>query len=131
LTASALAQYIGSTVPGLSWSLGEGGNVFEEQTPPEPDIIVGVYSVGGGEVLTHEPFREPNVQLIVRGNEDPQSALNLWHLLYNYLHGLRLVQLPDNVWLVSCVVVQSAPIRIGPDENGRYRFSMNLRMETR
>lgn len=116
-------------VVGLEWSSAAGGNVFEEQTPSSPDTAVGVFSSGGSEADSKLEYDAPHVQLIVRGDSDPETGKALWYLIYDYLHAKRYVTLPDGTYLVYILVVQSSPVPIGTDESGRYRYSMNLRCE--
>lgn len=116
------------------WKIGAGGTIFLEDLPQaedSPAVMVGIYSTGGPEADSLLGYDAPNVQLIVRGTLDARSALSKWDAIYNELHGLRNIILPDGTYLVYCLAVQSAPVRMGPDQNGRHRFSLNLRTEIR
>lgn len=131
---TGLAQAIGDEddgVEGLTWSLADGGNVFEEASPDSPDVCVSLYATGGPEADSLLPFDAPTVQIIVRGDTDPTTASDLWDKVYSFLHGKRYTTLPDGTFLVYALAVQSSPIAMGPDTSGRYRFSMNLRTEIR
>lgn len=131
MIGTGIARAIGAEVAGLSYNLSDGGNVFEEHLPADPDVVVGVYTIPGREADTLHPYDSPGVQLIIRGDTNPLTAVELWYLLYDYLHGKRNVSLPDGTYLVWAIATQSAPVRIGPDSAGRHQFSLNLRCETR
>lgn len=120
----------GDGVAGLFFSAVTGGNVFVEALPQAPDVCVAIYSTGGAEADTLNPFDSPHVQLVIRGDRDPRTALDLWYAVYDFVHGLEHVDLEGGTRLMAAIVQQSGPVRMGPDENGRYRFSMNLRLET-
>lgn len=128
---TGLAQSIGQNVAGLAWSLAAGGNVFEDDMPPEPDVAVGVYSSGGLPADSKLPFDSPGIEVIVRGDANPQTAIDLWWAVYDHVHALRYTTLPDGTFLAWALVEQSGPFRIGPDESGRHRFSMNIQAEQR
>lgn len=131
MIVTEIAQEIGANVEGLDWSLAQGGNVFEDDLPQAPDVAAGVYHVGGDEPDSLLEYDRPTLQITVRGDTDPQTATVLWGRLYSYLHGLRNKALPGGTWLVSCLAIQSAPVRVGPDENGRHRYNLNLQLEIR
>jgi hypothetical protein len=127
-----IARQIGANVAGLSYSLTNGGNVFEEDMPQEPDLAVAVYSAGGPAPSARRGEDEQDVQLIFRS--DPESAVaasNLWYAVFDHLHALRNATLPDGTLIAWALVQQSAPIRLGNDENGRMRYSMNVRCDVR
>lgn len=128
---TGLAQALGADVEGLDWVDGPGGNVFEDDMPTEPDTAVGVYSTGGLPASSSAPFDAPTVQIVVRGDGNPETAKALWWAIYDYLHAKRYVDLPDGTHLAWALVVQSGPFRMGADQNGRHRFSMNVQCETR
>jgi len=135
--STGLAQAIGAEpggVAGLKWSIAAGAtgvNVFEDDMPPEPDLAVGVYSTGGFEADSLLPFDAPTVQVVVRGGADPEAARAVWWAIYDFVHALRYTELPNGLFLAYALVVQSGPNRLGTDESGRHRFTMNIRAETR
>jgi hypothetical protein len=124
-----LAQYMGSAVAGLVYTEGPGGNIFIDDLPDAPNEAVGVYTQGGPEADSKNYFDEPHVQIIVRGDSGAVWAPAMCATLYSALHGLNGIVLPSGAYLVSCVGVQSSPTRLGPDSSGRYRYSMNFRLE--
>lgn len=123
-----LGKLLGANVEGLDYSLTHGGNVFEQDWPNDPDLAVQINSAGGPEPSAKRPSDERNVQLIFRADpEDASTATDLWQRAFDYLHALRRVALSDGSILVWVLAQQAEPVRIGADENGRQRFSMNLR----
>lgn len=116
-------------VSGLTYRDAAGGNVFLEALPQTPDVAVALKSFGGSEADSGLPYDSPVVQLLIRGNQDPNTAGELWYDIYDKLHGATQETLSDGTLLVAAIVVQSSPVNIGPDGNGRIRFSMNVRCE--
>jgi hypothetical protein len=131
---TGMAQAIGneagfSGVPGLNWEIGSGGNVFEGFLPARPNKIVAVLPSGGYEADSGLPYDSPSLQIIVRSDEDPVWALDMWYAVYNRVQGMANVVLPDGTYLVSCIAIQSGPVHIGKDEAGRFQYGMNLQTE--
>jgi hypothetical protein len=111
---------------------GATGNVFVEHLPQAPGLVVGIFSSGGPEGDSLEPYDVPSVQMQLRGaDKDPRPILLVWYALYSHFHGLRNKTLPDGTYLVYSLATQSSPVRIGPDDNGRAQYSLNLRCEVR
>lgn len=129
-TVEEIARLIGANVDGLDYSLTGDANVFEEDWPNDPDVAVMVSSYGGPEAHAKFPSDEHRVQLMFRASpEDPTSATALWQAAFDYLHALRRVELSDGSTLSWVLAMQAAPVSIGADDNGRQRFTMNLRCE--
>ena len=127
---TGLARYIGANVVGLDWSLADGGNVFEDHQPADPDLSVTVYSTGGPEPQLAHTSNEQRAQLVFRAEpEAATGATDLWWAVFHVIHGLRRVELPDGTKLAWLIVVNGAPVSMGTDENGRMEFSMNVRAE--
>jgi len=127
-----IARLIGDEyegVDGLFFSESAGGNVFIEGEPQEPGNSVTVYASGGEEADSKLPYDSPSVQIIVRCSQSPRWGLDMWQSIYSLLQGKRNYTLPDNTYLVYSIIEQSSPIHIGPDDRGRYQFSMNIRTE--
>lgn len=110
---------------------GVTGEIFIDLLPASPDVAVAVTSGGGLESDSKEPYDSPEVHLQIRGDGDPRTAIGLWYKIYGHMHGLRNKTLPDGTYLVFALAIQSSPARIGPDENGRHQYSLNLRCEVK
>ena len=134
---SGIAMLIGGegdargSVDGLNWQEGADGNVFEGFLPDEPHRCVAVLPSGGYEADAGLPYDRPSIQIIVRGDDDPGWALEMWYKVYAALVALRNVTLPDGTYLVSALPIQSGPVHIGKDNSGRFQYGLNLETETR
>lgn len=117
-------------VSGLAYRETSAGNVFLEALPQTPDTCIALKSFGGAEADSGLPYDSPIIQILVRGTQDPGVAQELWYDIYDKLHGAVQITLPDGTLMISALVLQSSPINIGPDTNGRVRFSMNVQLET-
>lgn len=136
---TGLAQAIGDAssgagrlyVPGLVYGDASrpGVNVFEEALPQSPDVAVAIKSFGGQPPDARLPYDQLVLQLLIRGDQDPATARDLWYLLFSTLQGAVQETLPDGTFLILATVLQGGPINIGPDANGRHRVSMNLALE--
>lgn len=134
--AQSVAKAIGNDsgydgVTGLKYAdvVGTGVNVFVGFLPPSPNRVVAVLPSGGLEADSKLPYDSPTIQIIVRGDASPAWALDTWQAVYSYMQGLGSVELPDGIWLVSAIAIQSGPIHIGKDDNGRYQYGMNFYCE--
>jgi hypothetical protein len=113
-----IAQEIGGEHPsragvtGLNYETASGGNVFNGFEPPRPDRIVAVLPSGGYDA-------------------DTKLAYDMWDAVYDKLHGFRNKTLVNGIYVVSIIAIQSGPIHIGKDDNGRLRYGMNLQTEIR
>lgn len=118
-------------VDGLTYSL-TGGNVFELDWPNDPDLAVVVRGSGGPEAVVDHVSNEQHAQLMFRAEpEAAHTAEALWWAVFWHLSGINHKQLPDGTWVDWIIVRDGGPITIGADENGRQRFSMNVRAEVR
>jgi hypothetical protein len=117
------------SVSDLTYSETAGGNIFIETWPEQPDVAVVLKSFGGNPPDSGLPYDHPIIQILIRGDEDPKTAIDLWYAIYSRIHGAVQQTLPDGTDLIACLVQQGGPISIGTDLNGRHRFSMNIQME--
>lgn len=111
----------------LGLSLGPG---FLAKMPSAPDRCFIVARYGGPESSLALPYDEPSIQYRLRGpSTDVRIAEADAELLYDALHGLEYRTLPGGTWLQLAVGVQSGPIFIGQDANGRPEYTVNIRAE--
>jgi Bacteriophage minor capsid protein len=115
-----------------------GGDCFLEHLPDSPDEAIGIYSTGGNPLPASDTYGydEPTVQLMVRGEvDDPLAPKERADGLYAALQGLRYVTLDsggeDEVFVVVTSSPQTAPVNIGSDETGRYRYTLNFALHVR
>ena len=111
----------------LNLGLGPG---FLARMPTAPDRCFAVARYGGPESSLALPYDEPSIQYRLRGPAtDVRVAEADAELLYDALHGLGEIILPGGSWLQLAVGVQSGPIFIGQDSNGRPEYTVNIRAE--
>lgn len=128
---AAVAKHIAAARPELTFdATGATGNVFVLTMPSSPDVAVAVMAGAHRPQRTNAPTDLPAVQLIVRGDEDPRTALAEADALYGLLAGLDGVTLdeggPDAVFVHGSTPVQSAPVAMGLDPNRRHEFAVNF-----
>lgn len=104
-----------------------GETIFEEFFPAAPDTAVALFSTGG--FPQDGPLAQPTFQVRVRAF-DPPTAYGLLEQVYDLLHGFHHQSLED-LWLLDCAGVQSAPVLLGRDAAGRTEYSMNFRCSLR
>lgn len=134
----ALAKHLHSAELVVYDPDGAAGDCFLEHLPDVPDAALMLLSSGGNPTPAAATwgYDEPTVQLLVRGlPNDPATPQGRAHALYGALQGLRYTVLdaggPDEVFLIVCTSPQSAPVNIGTDEKGRYRFTLNFALHIR
>lgn len=109
-----------------------GGNIFLEKLPQTPDTAIAIFVSGGPQASGTHGYDNPVTNIQVRGNRaDPVGALQLAERVYAALQGLHHVILPGGVHVVSCIGIQSGPVRLGPDDSERFRYSLNFQWEIR
>jgi len=106
-----------------------GGDCFLEHLPPTPDQVVGLWLYGGREPDALNPWDEPSLQARVRGTRDARISRARAEAIYAEMHGLGPLLLPDGTWLQLAVAVQSGPVPLGPDQNGRHEHVVNVRLD--
>src|SRR4051812_47647300 len=98
--------------------------------PAAPDVAV-VLSLYGGAVLDSRlGYDTPNLQVRVRGTTDPRVSRALATAIYNELHGLGPVTLPDGTPLQYCNANQTVTL-MGQDDQRRYEHVCNYALEYR
>ncbi|MEU4225804.1 minor capsid protein [Nonomuraea sp. NPDC026600] len=111
----------------LGVSLGPG---FVAKMPAAPDRCFVVARYGGRESSLGDNYDEPSIQYRLRSPAaDVRIAEADAERLYDALHGLGPYTLPGGTFLLLAVGVQSGPIFIGQDANGRPEYTINLRCE--
>lgn len=106
---------------------GISGNVFFGLLPTSPDIAVAILPSGGRSSSIKHSYDNPTFQVLVRGTRDPRTGYEKALEVYDALHGFSGGPFVDGgYWVVKCQGVQSEPVHIGQDENGRHRYSLNF-----
>ena len=137
MISRALAKYL--TTAGLvTYTTAAGGDCFPERLPDTPDAAVMILSTGGNPTPAAATwgYDEPTVQIMVRGAPgDYKTPLARAVALYGELQGLRYVTLDaagdDEVFVIVCESMQTAPVNIGTDLKNRYRYTLNFALHIR
>ncbi|MGW4602741.1 minor capsid protein [Streptomyces sp. NPDC004532] len=108
---------------------GPTGDLFFEAMPSTPDRCVVLTIYGGPEPDSKLPYSEPSVQVRVRGTQDPSVSRARAQAIFDELHGLGPITLPDGTRLLSCIAIQAAPQSMGRDEVNRFEHVVNFRTE--
>jgi len=137
MISRALAKYL-TVVQIVTYSTSSGGDCFLEHLPDAPDAADMILSTGGNPTPAAATwgYDEPTVQLMVRGApNDPVTPQTRAVAIYGALQGLRGVTLdaggPDEVYLIVCESLQTAPVNIGTDLKNRYRYTLNFALHIR
>lgn len=132
MLAVEVAQYLAARLASVSFSLTTpGGNTRIGSMPTSPDLAVGIWPTAGPESSTKAGYDERGIQVRTRGTTDPRTGYDLGVEIYDELHGLKQVTLPGGTLVVRCAGVQSEPVSIGEDSNGRHEYTINFRLEVR
>jgi hypothetical protein len=99
-------------------------DLFYEYVPPSPDEIAVITSNGGDRTEINLPFDNATIQVRTRSTT-VSGAYNKIAAIYNELQGLHSTTLPNGIYVISCQVVQSAPINIGRDAQNRLEYTQD------
>ncbi len=128
--ADQIAEYLGSAVEGLAYSLvSNEGNVYVDYFPSEPDRCVTVFTMPGPEASSKLPYDPSAFQVAIRSEAGGVWATDMWNAIYKELHSLRYITLPGGTFLVYCLARHSSPFRLDDDMNGRPRYTVDFRTE--
>ncbi len=104
---------------------GATGDCFIEILPPEPDEVVSIFQREGIQSDPKLPYDTTEIQIIVRGSQNPFNALNKAQKIYNAMHGFSLDRFDyEGEWIVSCIGQYGGVVRLGQDDNGRQEFEV-------
>jgi hypothetical protein len=110
---------------------GNGGDTFIERMPSAPDAALMIHDMPGPGSDSELGYDTPGLLIRIRGGKDPRVSFNRARAIYDALHGLGPVDLPDGTRLISCQALQSNPVPIGADTNGRFEHTLNFQTEVR
>jgi hypothetical protein len=134
MVASAVARWLHAQGLGVYQPDGSGGDVFVDTLPSAPGEAIMVTSTGGMAVDGGQEWRwsTPSVQLLARGSTDPRSSssrLSRVAAAIVTLAGTTWVDETGTLRIDGARAVQGEPVRVGPDEGGRHRHSLNLSLD--
>lgn len=130
--ASLLADHdVGAWHPDGSAYDGTAPAITDTGIPGTPDrlITLTLYpgSEGAGED-TRNTWTTPRLQVRTRAGKDPRQARELDQAVHDVLHGLGPTVLEDGTEVTDCYSLQSAPMSMGQDANGRWEYSRNYQL---
>jgi len=110
-----------------------GQTIFWRKFPDTPDEIVVLTPYGGPTSDNKLGYDEVTFQVRVRGPRTGADGppFNKLQAIYDELHGLSDVELPDGTWVVGIIGLQSSPQFLLHDENGRAHYVLNFQAEIR
>ena len=124
-----IAAYLDSIGIGTYDASGMGGDIFLFTVPQSPDQAISIFQYGGPESPISLQYDQPSIQVRVRGTQDPRGAHSRALDVYLALHGIGHTTLPSGDRVVDIVGVQSGPVWLRQDENGRHEYVCNFRTD--
>jgi hypothetical protein len=131
MLAVEVAKYLADQGLGEFDENGITGDIFVESMPDSPDEAIAVLTSPGLAPDNATTVARPAIQIIIRGNRDPRTAYERAQCIITAMHAKHSTYFTENgirIMLSSCK--QSEPIRLGPDENGRHEYSINIQLIT-
>lgn len=126
----ALLEGIRSTI--VAAQIGSNNNTFIGYQPAAlPDEAISLYQRGSGEADVELPYDEPGLQVLVRAAASSAGAMRSMDMaqeIYDLFHGLGELTV-NGIYIVSVIGLQSGPVFIGRDAQGRAEYSINFRIE--
>jgi len=108
---------------------GTSGDTFINILPQSPDDAIGIFSQGGPDPSPKFIEDQRDIQFLVRGTQDPRPAFNTADEIYDTLQGKTKFTTSDSTEIIMIDSIQSGPVHIGRDDNGRHKYSLNFRIE--
>ena len=131
MLVEAIARYLDGLSVLTFDPTGADGDTFLTVVPPTPEDIVVLSPTGGFAPDPLDATDQPSFQVRTRASRDPRDAYERQLAIYDKLHGLTDVTLADGTHLSGCLAIQSDPVFIGLDENGRPEYTVNYRTYVR
>lgn len=122
-----VAQYLHVAGVGVFDASGVAGTIYVDLLPASPDVCIAILERGGQQASAANPWDYPSIQVIVRGTTDPRTGRDLSERVFDALHGFHEGPLVDGGdYVVSLQCNTSGPDPLGPDGNGRLKYSLNF-----
>lgn len=117
----------------LRWLADQGHtDLHLDHMPDAPDEAVAVVATGGTDVAgAVAGWTDPTVQILVRGTHDPRTSASQAQTIADDLQSLAgdVADSQGGDGRVAGVeLVQPHPVRVGLDQAGRHRHSINARI---
>ena len=111
---------------------GGTNNIFMGRLPAEPSFAVAVNPSGGYSASIKHAYDSPTIQILVRGDLDPRTGYEKAMQIYDALHGFGGGSFVEGGhWIVKCEGIQSEPVYLGEDDNGRHMYTLNFALEVK
>lgn len=123
-----LARYLAAAGHATYDPTGITGDLFIEAMPPAPDAAVSLTLYSAGAQDARNDYDTERLQVRVRGGSDPRMSRARCRAIYDELHGLAGVDLPDGTWLILAAA-SGTPGPLGPDSNGRHEHVCNFALD--
>ena len=127
MLVTQIAKLLHAQGIGVFNETGAGGTIFIGFQPATPDAIITLYPSGGFSSSAKLGYDNPSFKVRVRGTTDIRTADSKAQAIYNALHGLGMLTLPDGTYLLTCTGFP--PGSMGIDSNGRHEYSINFQTE--
>ena len=109
---------------------GGTNNIFMGKLPAEPSFAIAVNPSGGYNASIKHDYDLPMIQILVRGTVDPRTGYEKALAIYDALHGFGSgAFIAGGHWVVKCEGIQSEPVYLGQDDNGRHMYTLNFALE--
>ncbi|MEE2041281.1 minor capsid protein [Nocardiopsis sp. CT-R113] len=95
---------------------------------PDRAVMLTSYNQGPEPDSLQAGADEHRVQIRARGTADPAVSRALLRAIYDVLHGLDGVELPDGTHLVLAVAMQADATAVGIDGNRRHHHVQSYRL---
>lgn len=125
-----MARFLGDNGIGIFDPDGTTGNIFTNRVPSTPDHVICVIPQGGPENDPHFNYSYRSIQIWVRSGIDYQEAERKAGDIIQLLRGFNSQPLTTGGNVVFDVIAeQDGPNNVGQDDDGRFEFSQNFRIE--
>lgn len=130
-----IAVWLDTEVPEISFaaddvvnSAGQRVNMFvDKRMPPEPDTVFRLIGTGGDITARNVAVDRPSFQILARFDAgDSGTARLVCESIMDALFSLSHVTLSDGTWVALVSGLQSEPLYLGDDDNGRSEWSLNF-----
>ncbi|MEA0553760.1 minor capsid protein [Lysinibacillus irui] len=109
---------------------GASGNTFINIIPASPSEAFGIFQTGGMQSEVKLGYDRPTLQIFYRGDKNPIATAEKVQEIYDTLHGFSHQSfIEGGSYILSCLGLQSGPVHVGTDENGRHQYSLNFIIE--
>ncbi len=126
-----LARYLHNLNLVTYSATGAGATIFLNRFPDTTVLATRLWEYGGLQPDGQLGYDTKLVQVMVRGVDEVEAPVKTKaDAIYDALHGLGTIALPDGTFLINCLA-QQPPCSAGVDERNRAVYVFNLHCEVR